>query len=405
MSKGKFLVVIALAFILSLILLYIMGGTLHPRKSTEGEEQITDTTLANLNADAIANIKQAKTPKTNNKQLSSDPSAHIVTQERQSILQCGGDPVGYDEDDHEQGDYDKAYTNLVDRHLDSLSDSTLYEQKLAHALFAHWRANEDENKRLALLFEFEASYPGNSLVLMDILNLCAVNNHPQCTQEFIDYAVASDKQNGAMWFNAAMVYAAKQDNEAVLRMIEGLNASNIFNERFGERVLGFVDAMEASEANSFAANVLMGIGIDAARPVNYQSITHWCKTKVNNLQNAAACLTLGLNMEKRAKTMINRMIGSAIQGIVYKAEGNNEALARLEQTGNSYRDPSFAVGTNAAHNLFSNDEKRIRQWLKEIDSLGEHESQLMFIEDAIKVSEHMGQEYCESRVSMPHLNL
>lgn len=364
-----------------------MGGDLHSRKSIKGEDQITDNMQPNLIAGAITKIKQARIPKTDKEQLSNEPPSNILTPEQQSILQCDGDPWDYDED----------YTSLVDSHLDSLDDSILYEQKLAYALFAHWRSKEVENKRLPLLFEFEANFPGNSLVLMDILNLCALNNHPQCTQEFIDYAISSDKQNGAMWFNAAIVYAAKQDDEAVLRMIKGLDASNIFNERFGERALGFVDAMEASPAKSFAANVVMGIGIDAARAINYQSITNWCKTGVTDPQKAAACLKLGLNMETRAKTMINRMIGSAIQGIVYEAEENNEALARLEQTRKSYSDPSFAARSNAAHGLFLNDEKRIRQWLKEIDNVGERESQLILIEDAIEVSEHMGQKYCESR--------
>lgn len=301
----------------------------------------------------------------------------------QDIIECG--PVNLD--DSEQ------YEALIKAHLSSLNKAVLYEQKLIYALFGNYQTMASEDERLSLLFEFDTLYSKEPLVLMDALNLCAQSDHPKCTSDFVDYALSSDYQNAAMWLNAVMVHAAKGNDLAVLEIIAGLNKANVFNERYGERIAYFVDAMSSSEANKFDINLVSGIGIEAARSLSYAPITTWCKEGVKNSAKAAACLTLGQNMEKRAKVSINQAIGIAIQGIVYDAEQNDAALMELEKRRGLLYERDYEQ-INKAFDLFANDENRMKQWLQSIDSMGEYAAINMLVEDAIKVSQFIGEEYC-----------
>jgi hypothetical protein len=315
------------------------------------------------------------------------PEAHtqVEIEASQDILVCG----------IEQQQQDEAYHVMVADYLSAFDNAVMYEQKLAYTLFGDYQTLANEADRFPLLINFDKSFPQTPLVLMDALNICATSLRPECTDEFVEYAISADYQNGAMWFNAALLHASKGNDDGVFEMIAGIEKANIFNERRGERITVFVDALSALPASHFASNLMHGLGVEAARTLGFAPITNWCKEGANEVQKASACLSLGRNMESRGKEAIFKLIGIAIQRFVYEAEQNFEAIEQLEQRSTSIRNMYEPDDSAKTFDLLMNDEKRMRQWLVNIDSMGESAATQALIDEARKVSRYIGQAYCD----------
>lgn len=303
----------------------------------------------------------------------------------QEILVCSAKSQGQDE----------AYYASIEDYLSSLNDAVLYEQKLAYALFGEFQTLKNEGERFQLLMEFDQSFPKTPLILMDALNICATSPRQACTDEFVNYALSADYENGAMWLNAAMIYASKGNDSAVLEMIAGIEKANVFNERRGERITVFVNALSAAPEPDFASNLMAGFGAEAARTIGYAPITNWCKQGANEAQIASACLSLGRSLDIRGTTSLSRLIGIAIQQLIYEGEQNSEAIEQLEQRAASLRQVHQSGDAAKAFELFQNDGKRLRQWLANIDNIGENAATQALIDEAIEVSRFVGKAYCE----------
>lgn len=291
--------------------------------------------------------------------------------------------------------YSKDYIALVEQQINAFANSSVYDQKLTYALFSISKTWPDQKTRLDLLFDLDEQFPNESLVLMDTLNLCASNEHPKCTAEFVEYAIASDRQNGAMWLKALLVHASQGNDEAVLDSIAGLDKADLFSERYGARILQFADAVSSSKANSFGANVAYGIGVGAARMLSYDSITKWCSAGTDNVEKASACLTLGRNLEQRSPLMFTKQMGLAIQGIVYEGEQNTTALNELEKRSSALANTFDAKEADKAFNLLMRDEKFLKQWLTNIEAEGEVQAFQILVDEAIKVSHYVGEAFCD----------
>ncbi|MBT1449878.1 hypothetical protein KJ365_03220 [Glaciecola sp. XM2] len=379
MPKAKLIFVVSSIIIIVLLLVYKLST--HALNQTRpGKAEIIEQEQSSDDAsDGPANelTKNSAKPA---------PEAHtqVEIEASQDILVCGIEPQQQDE----------AYHVMVADYLNALDNAVMYEQKLAYTLFGDYQTLANEADRFPLLINFDKSFPQTPLVLMDALNICATSLRPECTDEFVEYAISADYQNGAMWFNAALLHASKGNDDGVFEMIAGIEKANVFNERRGERITVFVDALSASPASHFARNLMHGLGIEAARTLGFAPITNWCKEGANEVQKASACLSLGRNMESRGKEAIFKLIGIAIQRFVYEAEQNFEAIEQLEQRSTSIRNMYEPDDSAKTFDLLMNDEKRMRQWLVNIDSMGESAATQALIDEARKVSRYIGQAYC-----------
>jgi hypothetical protein len=286
------------------------------------------------------------------------------------------------------------YRAVLNKQVMSFASSPLREQKLVYALFSLSPALTEKIDRLELLFSFDKNFPNEPLILMDALNLCAGSKNAKCTDEFINYAIQADPQNGAMWLHALAVFASQGEDSKMFEAISRLEKANIFNERYSERILRFTDVMETSEANNFSLNLEYAIGVEAARFMSYSPVVQWCKEGVADIRKSSACLTLGRNIAERSSLALPKLIGLALEEFVYEHESNSLALFELEEQRQRILSPLNNDETTLAFSLLRRDEKSLRLWLANIESIGESQALKALVEEAIKVSHYVGEAYC-----------
>jgi hypothetical protein len=290
---------------------------------------------------------------------------------------------------------EEGYIEAQQQHFQSLSSSTSQDRQLEYVLFAQL---PPDKSRLELLLEYNDKFPNNSLALMETVSLCANTSNSKCNKSLIDVAIASDKDNGAMWLHSALFFASQSDDDGVLTSISELIKTPFFNEKYGERIKLYAQALEGTGAYDFHTNIVGGIGVEAARSTGFMHIFKWCKergaiTKIN------ACLQLGSNLEKRSKTGMSQLIGMNIQKLIYKAEGNIELDQSLEKASKTLMKPLNSTEFHKASSLMFHNEKLLRHWLNNLDVIGEVESAEVLIEEAIYISQEKGTNLCKTSKS------
>jgi len=282
-----------------------------------------------------------------------------------------------------------SYFEAQQQYLRALSLSGSQDRLLAFALFAPL---VKEESRLDLLLKYNEKFPNNSLVLMEAVSSCTNISNSKCSESFIDEALVSDKENGAMWLLSILFFASQGNDEQVINSIDGLVKTSFYNEKYGERVELYVQALAGSNTTNYHTNVISGLGTEAAREIGYSHILDWCKEGVDQSIRADACLRLGRNLEKRGKTSISQLIGVALQRFVHKAENNKESYQALESE--KLSNPMMSKSFFKASSLLYHNEKLLRNWLNNIDSIGEAESAKLLIEEAISLSQKKGNSLC-----------
>lgn len=361
MSGKKTLTVIT---IILLILLYLNYGdnTLKPKVGYS--EKINDATKEN---DKLL----SKTSALTNEQVH---KTKVKKSEDYGIFACLPE-ISFDEE---------ARRENISQQFKSLSDSFTKAEPLYYALYA--TPPEGETK-LDLLFDYYDKLPNNPIVSMDLISLCVNSQDKRCSIDFIAEATDSDGKNGAIWVNTISFYAAKGDSSKVLDSIYSLERTSLFNERFGEKALLYAQALEGSSSSNFNTNAIAGIGKSASTFPTYSPIIQWCEQNLDESDKANACLTLGEQLETRSKTQISKAIGIALQSMVFKSQGNTDAVQlsdkkRKELTPNSENDLY-----QKASIMLMLDERLMRGWLNNLDFYGEVESQQLLVEEAVVLYE------------------
>lgn len=285
------------------------------------------------------------------------------------------------------------YVELQQQYFQSLYNSTSPERLLEYALYANLPIGKS---RLDLLLAYNERYPHNPLVLMEAASLCSTSSNDRCSNSFINTAIASDKENGAMWINGVLFFASRGDDEGVLRSISGLVKTSMFNEKSGERINLYAQALAGSNADDFRANIIAAIGIEAARESGLSHVVTWCKEGIDDIQKENACLYFGQNLAQRGKILFSQSIGLAIQKIIYEAEGDTESYSLLEKEDEQLINTLMSEQFFKALSLTFQDEKLLRHWLNNMDSIGEVESAKVLVEEAISLSQKKGVTLCKS---------
>jgi hypothetical protein len=87
-------------------------------------------------------------------------------------------------------------------------------------------------------------------------------------------------------------------------------------------------------------------------------------------------------------------MGIAMQKLIYKAEDNIEMYQLMEKEEEKLTKFSRSKQTYKASSLMAHDEKSIRNWFHNLDSIGEIESLKVIIKDAILLSQQKGIAAC-----------
>lgn len=311
-------------------------------------------------------------PKANRIKVSTNDD-YIVTCESESLIE------------------EPEYFREQQQYLNSLYDSPSQDRLLEYVLFAEIPENKT---RLELLLEYNQEAPNHPLVMMEAVSLCSNSSNPKCNKNFIDAAINADSDNGAMWLSSALYFAAKNNDQAVIESISELTKTSVFNQRYGERIGLYAQALAGSNSADYNTNVASGIGIEAARSAGYSHIFNWCKNGVNNIEKNNACLSLGRNLENRSKKLISQLVGISIQKFIHQANGNTEILQSLEKKSEQLKTPLMNEQFYKASFLMFYHEELLRNWLNNLDIIGEVESGSVLIEEAISVSQEKGLSLC-----------
>lgn len=272
-----------------------------------------------------------------------------------------------------------VYLDNITQYLQSLAGAASAEESLYYALFA--LPPEGESK-LDLLFNYFTNVPENQLIAMRLISSCVNTEDARCNPDSVSNAINADPNNGAIWLNAIAYFAAIEDDSGVVDAIEALMKTAFFNERYGEQTLLYTQALAGSNANKFTLNAIAGLAESAANHLAYAPITQWCQQNIDDPNKANACLMLGEQLETRSQTIINKAIGIALQGMVFKSQENSEAVQLTEINRAALTSSTANEQYQKASMMLMLDEELLRNWLTNIDQYGEVNSQQLLVEEA-----------------------
>ena len=274
---------------------------------------------------------------------------------------------------------EEAHMLEGEQYLQSLDDHFSKAAPLNYALFA---TPPKGMSRLDLLLNYHTQFQSNPLVSLNLINLCKHTSDKRCTVDIVNNLISSDSNNGAIWLSIASFYAANSDDEGVISAINSLEKTTLFNERYGESILRYAQALEDSISNNFYSNVIAGVGNAAAQSPNNSPVLQWCKQGVQEPEKADACLTLGKQLETRGKTISSNVIGLVLQDTVFTSQDNSEAKQLVENKKKNLFSHADNEQFKQASIMMMLDERLLRNWLNNLDSQGEFKSQQLLVEEA-----------------------
>ncbi|PKF56650.1 hypothetical protein CW748_09215 [Alteromonadales bacterium alter-6D02] len=278
-------------------------------------------------------------------------------------------------------------------YVQSLSSSSLPSKQLAYALFS---VPPDDKSRLDLLSSFNGRFPHNSIVLMEMINLCTASlTHPACNQTLLENATDIDGNNGALWYQIANYHAASGNELATLNAMREVTKSTHFNERFFSDIEVYMQALKGSGVGNHISNRSTAIGINAAKPMNVSAIVKFCRQKESYDDiTANLCLELGQLLEVQAKTLFNSHIGIALQDFVHLAEHNEDALKDNKHKKDKLRKEAFTKQFDKAMTLTWLDENLYWYLVKVRERFGEKEAANLLVKEAISRSQREDYDPC-----------
>jgi hypothetical protein len=367
----------ALLAIICLTIIYINddGSAVEPElySAKNSPEFVAESANANKNEHSITNISPSVQLEASFSEVKHDAEL--------GVFACIPE-IFFDED---------ARIENINLYFRSLGETFSDESSLYYALYA--KPPEGRN-RSDLLFAYHRQFPNNSLVAMELIAQCTNASDKRCTRTMVNDAIASDSNNGAIWLNAILFYAAKHDDIDITDAIYAMEKTALFNERFGEKIRLYAQALEGSLASGFTPNALNGLAIAASQFPDYSAILKWCKQGLEEPYKVNACLTLGEQLTTRSKIRRSHMFGVALQNIAFEAQGNAAAMELIaektkaravSQENNSYDKAEF---------MLMLDERLMRSWLTNLDVYGEQESHRLLVEEAEALYEENENQLC-----------
>lgn len=269
--------------------------------------------------------------------------------------------------------------------ISSFRTSKSEDKQLAYALFSEV---SEKTSRLETLTAFNNRYPGNAIALEKTMGFCsAVKEHPSCNQQLVDKAVSAAGNNAAMWFAIAEYYASRNKPERVKYAFRELESAPFYNDSFSELISLYIDSLSGRPNESFTVNVLSAFGVVATQPIFIGNITKLCVEKPETDKDFLhMCLSLGITLEDRGKTMATQQLGMSFQKVAYKLQNNNVALQKLTQR-ISKKDIDMYLHSSAM-NLAFYDQRLYRYWLDSLRNLGEKAASKLIVQEAINLSKN-----------------
>lgn len=337
----------------------------------------------------------------------------VNKQSRASAISKGKSEIsGLDsEDASNQLDYGECYkfdlqnskklSQEIEVYLNGLRHSSVKEDQLAYAIFAISFSSSDskvqiEQERREALLDLDQN--DNPLVALEKLRMCGLHtDNKRCDNALINELTTLHKDDSEIWLEALYYYLATEQDEQVFRAISEAQQSKYSSSLYSLFASQYAQTLEKANITTYNSAIISAIGYYMAKTKPYNLQTNWCK---NNLQNAIytqSCLEMGVLMEQRSSDTIDKLIGLAIQGIIYKAEGNAEMASLVDNKANSYSPNKRAASKNAGViNTIIHYEDLLRAYIENIGVLGEFDAIVQMEPEVLAFQKSVHYEDCGS---------
>ena len=263
-------------------------------------------------------------------------------------------------------------------YINSLATSSSPADRLKHALFA---IAPEGSSKFELLYEHFQLDQSSPLLSKALLNLCAQSLDERCDQALIKRLVLVDRNNGSTWLPALAFYAKSGNESAFIEGVDELAKTSFFNERLGEWSMNYANALSGSEHSNFKADASTGLSLQPNVFRASLSIMDWCSQGLDIGNKADVCLRLGQQLTRRGNLTITYKMGWALQEVVFSHYGDQESLAAINEKYQTLVKIRTEYGLNIAESMIFSDESLMRQFLRNMDNLGDFEAGKLLLEE------------------------
>ncbi len=213
----------------------------------------------------------------------------------------------------------------------NLSSATDPESQVMNLLADNnGRVSADKIPALASLSQ---QFPDSGLAAAQYLNACSKDiSHVECSPGTVENVVQVHADNGAIWGSIALLLIEREDIEAAIFALEQGAQASSFDDYFSTQ-LRVIDAA-APDSDPLAVGSIFRffryadytIGVSSA-----QLITRFCSlNSADNPVVADVCIAYGERVFDDSASLLGKLLGIAIQEVVYVATGDAVQIARMQ---------------------------------------------------------------------------
>lgn len=289
---------------------------------------------------------------------------------------------------------------ILDRFERSLAESTAVDDLVASSVIS--RTGNGDVSALETLPALSQTNPQNQLAAVQLLSVCTKSaEHPACTTEIIDRAIALDGDNGAMWSLVSSLRHAQGDDYGAMLALESAVAAPDYNDYFRRGMGLVVDAFRPVDDDLIGYVYAWGISYGISLTINnYRSILpvlEMCNENVaDNQRLATACMSYGRRMEQQGSSLIGSAMGSVIQISTVQGLGDMAEFQRLEEEHQRNQQERFSSEVRLAFELQQHDAQLHRYFFDQIILSGEQAAVGAVSEEARRLSSQWSYDPCPS---------
>lgn len=248
--------------------------------------------------------------------------------------------------------------------------------QLIYSVFSRVNSSEERIERLHFAIASGAQHP---IIALNFIKYCSDTDSELCNVEAIEKAIQLDYHNGAIWLNAA-IYFSKHNNEAkVIESLQKTVQANFFNERYGEQIVFYGEALEAELGLSFNLGALAGFGYVITQPNSLNHLGNWCNDNSADDLVFDICLSASSDIFLRANSTLTKMLANGIRHKLFSSREDNASLERIEKQGVD----NYPKGlTKDIELMLMLDPQLAYQYFTMLDLLGEGSTQSMIMKDS-----------------------
>jgi len=365
-----------------LVLVIIIGVYLVYQRTEQSTQEISNKNIAN---------KSNESPK------SSDSVLNNSKEQKDYILRCDGDL-----EDIYSSDIIAKYSDFDFK--EAFKNNPSFETQLAFALIANNYSQTDKeseqepiNQSVEILERLLATGKDQNLLHYYLVTMCGTKeDKSNCKNRVIDNAIQNDPNNGALWFQVALLEAADKNTTKTSEALRQLIAAPNYDEYYADSIEVFDNALIEIGVSQESFRLIRAIGHSAALTIPpLQSLTKFCRENAKSRADISQlCLDAGRTIASKSQQTLYRSVGYFLNEIIFEELGDNQNKNIYTLLRNDIQRNSYA--NSEATTLMMFDIELQRYWFSQLKLFGEQKSFQLLHEEAVRLSRDPDYNPCRS---------